>query len=80
MLKLQRFSLGKAKNIKVKSLVDGYFPTLRVLNYLDLGDYSYLNDKLLQKFIDKADRIESLIIPYNSKISDQSIDMIGKRI
>ena len=31
LLKLQRFSLGKAENIKVKSLVDGYFPTLRVL-------------------------------------------------
>jgi hypothetical protein len=50
------------------------------LNYLDLGDYSYLNDKLMQKFIEKADRIESLIIPYNSKISDQSIDMIGKKL
>lgn len=56
MKRIEKFVLGRAKNIKIKTLLDNYIPNFSFIKTLDLGDYTYLNDKLCIKFIEKSER------------------------
>jgi hypothetical protein len=75
---IESFRLGRARNIKANALIEGNIPSFTFLKELDLGDYTYLNDKLLQRFIDKSSHLSSIILPYSSKISSGSISAILK--
>ena len=55
-------------------------PYQRLLKVLDLGDYNHANDKMIEHFILKCERVQYLILPYDSKISSNSIAEVNRRL
>ncbi|CAD8178763.1 unnamed protein product [Paramecium octaurelia] len=78
--KLKHLSFGSLKNIKPTQLQDVRITSISLLQTLDFKDYHALTDKLCSKFILQCVNLKTLVLPYNSKITSDTITLISQKL
>jgi len=75
--KIKTLSLGRLPTITASSL-DSFPVSLYYLLRLNLSEMSNLNDPIFKKLLEKTRKLQTLIIPYNSQITSESLFFCSK--
>jgi hypothetical protein len=59
---------------------DMTLPNFIVLKSMDLGAYYQLTDRVAELLLLKADRLQNIVLPYNSRISNQTINLLTQKM
>ncbi|CAD8107313.1 unnamed protein product [Paramecium sonneborni] len=78
--KLRHLNFGPLKFIKPSQLQDIKINSIPHLLSLNFKDYHALTDKLCSKFIYQCVNLKSLVLPYNSKITNETITLISQKL
>ncbi|CAD8185689.1 unnamed protein product [Paramecium pentaurelia] len=78
--KLKHIIFGSLKFIKPTQLQDIRINSIPHLLSLDFKDYHALTDKLCSKFILQCVNLKTLVLPYNSKITSDTITLISQKL